>query len=301
MRIIEHLSSLSVAMRELSALRWGVPTGSPRLMAESLFAASVRDQLYERICEDGAAPLYLRLIEAGGVALQPEPGMEEMAVWLAGRSLVVTGPAGIALPEELVVLEQGRAEVEQGWSLTLLSRCDERSLRSLASTAGLPHRSRRVELVLALHRWLMAAPLAEMEAASSATLARLPLSAKEIAAVSVKAFAGGALFEVETRSGRFEVAAREVALALQPKPTRAKRAAAERVSPFEFPAHGEVGALVSVSSRSLADRIAAEERLAGFLAQRLDGRRFVAPAEVSAEALEARLATVLAGIEVVHG
>ena len=53
MRIIEHLSSLSAAMRELSALRWGVPSGSPRVMAESLFSAAVRDQLFERVCADG--------------------------------------------------------------------------------------------------------------------------------------------------------------------------------------------------------------------------------------------------------
>lgn len=270
-------------------------------MAESLFAASARDQLFERIAEDGAAPLYVRLLEEGGVAMQPELGMEEMAAWLDSRNLLVQSAAGVALPDELVVLEQGRAEVERGWSLTLLGRCDERSLRALAAAAGLPHRSRRVELVVSLQQWLVAAPVVGMAELGAATLSRLPLPVSEIRSVAVSAVGGSAQFELETRAGRFVVAAREVALAVAKRPAKSKRPALERVSRFEFPPHGLTGALVAASSRALADRIAAEERLAGYLGQRLDGRRFVAAEEVTAEELEARLVAALAGVEVVHG
>jgi hypothetical protein len=301
MRIIEHLSSLSAAMRELSALRWGVPSGSPRVLAESLFAAAVRDQLYERICADGAAPLYVRLLEEGCVPLVPELGMEEMASWLASRSLLVEAAGGVSLPAELVVLEQGRAEVERGWSLTLLSRCDEGSLRRLAEAVGLRQRSRRLELVLSLHEWLLAAPTAGMEELGAVTQKRLPLPVRELTGVSVEPFVGGAKFLVSTRQGLHEVAAREVALAVGKRPARAKRAVVERVSPFEFPAHGAVGAVVTVTTRPLAERMAQEPRLAGYLTQRLDQRRFVVPAEVPVEELEALLGEVLAGVEVVHG
>ena len=301
MRIIEHLSSLSAAMRELSALRWGVPSGSPRVMAESLFSAAVRDQLFERVCADGAAPLYARLLEEGCVPLLPEPGMEEMASWLAARSLLVETAAGLSLPAELVVLEQGRAEVERGWTLTLLSRCDEGSLRRLAESAGLPQRSRRVELVLSLQDWLRAAPTAGMEELGAVTQKRLPLPVRELTGVSVEPFAGGAKFLVSTRQGLHEVAAREVALAVGKRPARAKRAVVERVSPFEFPAHGAVSAVVTVTTRPLAERMAQEPRLAGYRTQRLDQRRFVVPAEVAVEDLEALLNELLEGIEVVHG
>ena len=301
MRIIEHLSSLSAAMRELSALRWGVPSGSPRVMAESLFSAAVRDQLFERVCADGAAPLYVRLLEEGCVPMVAEPGMEEMARWLAARSLLVETAAGLSLPAELVVLEQGRAEVERGWSLTLLSRCDDASLRRLAGAAELPQRSRRVELVLSLHDWLRAAPTAGMEELGAATQKRLPLPVRELTGVSVEPFAGGAKFLVSTRQGLHEVAAREVALAVGKRPARAKRAVVERVSPFEFPAHGAVSAVVTVTTRPLAERMAQEPRLAGYLTQRLDQRRFVVPAEVAVEDLEALLNELLEGIEVVHG
>ena len=301
MRIIEHLSSLSAAMRELSALRWGVPSGSPRVMAESLFSAAVRDQLFERVCADGAAPLYVRLLEEGCVPMVAEPGMEEMASWLAARSLLVEAAGGVSLPAELVVLEQGRAEVERGWSLTLLSRCDEGSLRRLAESAGLPHRSRRLELVLSLQDWLRAAPTAGMEELGAVTQKRLPLPVRELTGVSVEPFAGGAKFLVSTRQGLHEVAAREVALAVGKRPARAKRAVVERVSPFEFPAHGAVSAVVTVTTRPLAERMAQEPRLAGYLTQRLDQRRFVVPAEVAVEELEALLNELLEGIEVVHG
>lgn len=270
-------------------------------MAESLFAASVRDQLFERVADDGAAPLYVRLLEEGGVAMQPEPGMEEMAAWLDSRKLLVQSAAGVALPGELVVLEQGRSEMERGWSLTLLARCDERSLRALAEAAGLPHRSRRVELVLSLQQWLVAAPVAGMEELGAATLSRLPLPVSEIRRAAVSGVGGNAQFELDTKAGPIVVAAREVALAVAKKPAKAKRPAVERVSRFEFPPHGVTGALVSVTSRALADRIAAEERLAGYLGQRLDGRRFVAAEEVTAEELEARLAEALPGVEVLHG
>lgn len=301
MRIIEHLSSLSAAMRELSALRWGVPSGSPRLMAESLFAAAVRDQLYERVCADGAAPLYVRLLEEGCVPMAAPTGMEEMASWLAARSLLVEAAGGVSLPAELVVLEQGRAAMERGWSLTLLSRCDEGSLRRLARAAELPQRSRHVELVLSLQAWLLAAPTAGMEELGAATQKRLPLPVRELTEVSVEPFAGGAKFLLSTREGLHEVAAREVSLAVGKRPVRAKRAVVERVSPFEFPAHGALSAVVTVTTRPLAERMAQEPRLAGYLTQRLDQRRFVVPAEVAVDELEALLSDVLAGVEVVHG
>jgi hypothetical protein len=270
-------------------------------MAESLFAAAVRDQLFERVCADGAAPLYVRLLEEGCVPMAAEPGMEEMASWLAARSLLVETAAGLSLPAELVVLEQGRAEVERGWTLTLLSRCDEGSLRRLAESAGLPQRSRRVELVLSLQDWLRAAPTAGMEELGAVTQKRLPLPVRELTGVSVEPFAGGAKFLVSTRQGLHEVAAREVALAVGKRPARAKRAVVERVSPFEFPAHGAVSAVVTVTTRPLAERMAQEPRLAGYLTQRLDQRRFVVPAEVAVDELEALLGEVLAGVEVVHG
>jgi hypothetical protein len=47
--------------------------------------------------------------------------------------------------------------------------------------------------------------------------------------------------------------------------------------------------------------MAQEPRLAGYLTQRLDQRRFVVPAEVAVEDLEALLNELLEGIEVVHG
>ncbi len=270
-------------------------------MAESLFSTAVRDQLYERVCADGAAPLYVRLLEEGCVPLLPELGMEEMASWLASRSLLVAAAGGVSLPAELVVLEQGRAEVERGWSLTLLSRCDEGSLRLLAEAVGLPQRSRRVELVLSLHAWLLAAPTAGMEELGAVSQKRLPLPVRELTGVSVEPFAGGAKFLLSKRDGVHEVAAREVAQAVGKRPARAKRAVVERVSPFEFPAHGAVSAVVTVTTRPLAERMAQEPRLAGYLSERLDQRRFVVPAEVAVEELEALLNELLEGIEVVHG
>ena len=103
------------------------------------------------------------------------------------------------------------------------------------------------------------------------------------------------------RDGQLEVAAREVALAVGKRPGRAKRAVVERVSPFEFPAHGAVSAVVTVTTRPLAERMAQEPRLAGYLTQRLDQRRFVAPEEVPLDELESLLSEVLSGVEVVHG
>jgi hypothetical protein len=117
----------------------------------------------------------------------------------------------------------------------------------------------------------------------------------------VEPFVGGAKFVLSTRDGQLEVVAREVALAVGKRPARAKRAVVERVSPFEFPAHGAVSAVVTVTTRPLAERIAQEPRLAGYLSERLDQRRFVVPAEVPLEELETLLGEVLAGIEVVHG
>ena len=54
-------------------------------------------------------------------------------------------------------------------------------------------------------------------------------------------------------------------------------------------------------SAAWAERLAQEPRLAGYLTQRLDQRRFVVPAEVAVEDLEALLNELLEGIEVVHG
>lgn len=295
MRIIEHLSSLSPAMRELLALRWGVPAGSPRVMAEALFSESVRAQLFERIASDGAAPLYERLICAAGVAVPVPRGMEEMAGWLEARGLLLLEGTGVMLPVELALLEQERAPVEEGWLLTLLARCSEANLRSIGAALGLTLPTRRVELLLTIGRALPAAGRSKR----SASEPFVPVPAGELVSVEATLRAGRLAFAVETRSDRREVEAQTQVAA--PSAAASKRRAVEPVSPFSFPRHGAVGAVLVASTPAYARYLTSQSALAGYLGEQLDACRFATPAEVSFEELRSRLVALLSEDEVLHG
>ncbi len=291
MQIIDVLTQMSRAMRDLGAMRWGVPSTTPRVMAELLRRERVANRLYRRACDAGAPQLIELLVEFGGRLLPRQGVLEVEAARLRGWFPWQETKAGWAIPADLAAAMASQVASERFFAVTLAARLDDDELLALSEELALPPLGSHSTRVGCAARAAVDAKsdAPEVRAAADVIDDHQCVASEDIETVTYVRGSRGLLYGIEFVDGEvLEVCPREVAellgisfdpvtvAAATPGPTL--KESRVRLPPFTV-----IGALISFATARAAEDALGEATFRAIAARRLDERRVATRARCSVE------------------
>lgn len=282
----DHLASMDAATLACGAHRTGVPSARPRIVAAAWTQPSGARRLLRRADEAGGGALLRLLVEHAGAPVQLTDAMRAESRRLCGWSPVACTETTATLPLEIGIALSGNARVERGFVATLVGRTAVTDLVALADELGVATRGTEPTLRRRVARAILAAPDDAIDADAAAELARIGhLRNAEVDGVRPVAGQAGRAFDVETAGGTFRIAPREHAdrLGLHfEAPEFEARSGATSTARRRLPTVLPVGALVTFSTTRATDDALKEPAFRDLILHRIDERRVVTRASVSA-------------------
>lgn len=291
--LFEHLESEDVTTLSCGAMRTGVPSAHPRILAAAWSRATDAKRLLRRVDEAEAGALFRLLIEFGGAPCPLTDTMPDELRRLSGWAPIAHDTTTVTLPIDVSLALAGAARFERGAVATLVGRLTAEDLDALAHELGVPTHGTIVSLRRRVARAILRTADDAIDRGAAAELSRIGhLDNGEVDGVRPVPDRRGTAFDIETAGGTFRIAPREHAVRLglpfdppEFSPQTRRTAEPERRLPTVLP----IGAFVTFSTTRAADDALKEPGFRDLVLHRVDERRIATRSDVSAAVARACL------------
>lgn len=292
----EFLATMTPSQLRVSALRWGIPRTTARVMAAHLVRPRAALRVYRRASEAGAGQLARLLVEFGG---QPVPRVAELeleADRLLGWFPIVESENGWSVPSDFASALWKQSERQRFFASTLLARLPDEDVRDLLSElGGTPTGStlRQRREILARLGNVHVDPAAIADAADEVEELQ-SLRSRDVASVAYRQGTAGIGFRMVLADGEeIDIVSREVAEQVgrefsPPQVEALARPAEERTAPsVRLPDQQPIGALITFATARAAEEALRCAEFRQMVARRLDERRVATrPGHTAASAVD---------------
>lgn len=278
----EFLATMTPSQLRVSALRWGIPRTTARVMAARLVRPRTAQRVYRRATEAGAGQLARLLVEYGGRTVPRLPELELEADRLRGWFPLVEDESGWRAPFDFAAALWKQSDRQRFFLASLVARLSDEDVRAVLADLDLAPigstlRQRR-EILTALadakgDADAIADGADEVEELQS-------LRSRDVASVHYRAGTAGLGYRVVLVDGEeIDLVPREIAEAhgrefTPPQVEALATAAEERTAPsVRLPEQQPIGALITFATARAADEALRCAEFRQMVARRLDERR----------------------------